>query len=88
LHPPEPFLLPIPKVPMVEYNAEELKTDPKLAEKVIGIHAKAYTGEYLQEFRSADHLVSSKLEYINTLEEEYLSKAIECEKSEKELSKA
>ncbi len=32
--------------------------------------------------------MSSKLEYINSLEEEYLEKAIECEESEKELKKA
>jgi hypothetical protein len=39
---------------MVEYRAEELKTDPKLAENVIKTYAKAYTGEYLQEFKSTN----------------------------------
>jgi hypothetical protein len=88
LHPPEPFLLPIPKVPMVEYNADELKKDPKNVEKVIGAYTKSYTGDYLPDFRSADQLISNKLDYISSLEDEYLQKAIGCEQSEKELKEA
>jgi hypothetical protein len=65
-----------------------LKNDPKMAESILGLYAKAYTGDYLQEFKSADQLVSNKLEYINSLEEEYLEKAIGCEQSEKELKNA
>jgi hypothetical protein len=85
---PNPFVLPLPPIPVIEYKAEDLKDRPELAEKLIHRYAVAYTGEYLEEFKASEELVKEQVEYVKVLENEYFEKAVKCEESQKELGEA